>query len=576
LPNSNLTDQHNTFNSLIFTLKTYGLTFFQFYKNQKLSLKTFEINNNYINDPIISMSESELWNKEDNTDNWILTAGKIENLRIASKKLNGLEVKANEVFSFWKHLGNPNFGKGYVVGREIKEGCIVPTIAGGLCQLSNALYDAALKVNFEIIERHKHTKVVKGSLAEKDRDATVKWNYIDLKFKSQYDFRIESELTSTHLIVKFKSNSISKENSIQTTNFKQFNFLNDCYSCGNDACSQHEDQSNKNQKREITTYILDEKWIEFDDYISSKIQPKDIFIVPIFKFPFVKTTRYNWKSFQTNKVKSVNYQGIKRALKLRFSKNKNPFELSLELDQNIAESIAKLIPIESTHLVISQNLLPYFMVFGSLGGRTFDILMTRMPIEKLQNKLDLAHFLYPNSKTLKDFRTKQSIKDSENKALQFANKIITPHTEIANLFPPKTEKLSWKGVEQISTKTNGTKILFPSATIGRKGAYEMRQIAKALNLDLVIFRKNHEAEDFWKDVNVEYFDGNYENIGLIIYPTHIENQPRHILKALQNGIPVITTSACGLQPNERIKIIDFSQFEIAKTEIMKSINELKL
>ena len=72
-----------------------------------------------------------------------MTAGKIENLRISTKKLHGLEGKANETFSFWKHIGNPNFGQDYVIGREIREGCIVPTIAAGLCQLSNALYDAA-------------------------------------------------------------------------------------------------------------------------------------------------------------------------------------------------------------------------------------------------------------------------------------------------------------------------------------------------------------------------------------------------------------------------------------------------
>jgi len=114
---------------------------------------------------VIASSESELWNADDNKLNWILTAGKIENLRIASKKFNGLEVKANQIFSFWKHLGNPNFNQGFVVGREIREGCIVPNVGGGLCQLSNALYDAALNAGFEIIERHKHTKVVSGSLS---------------------------------------------------------------------------------------------------------------------------------------------------------------------------------------------------------------------------------------------------------------------------------------------------------------------------------------------------------------------------------------------------------------------------
>lgn len=81
---------------------------------------------------LLHFLKSELWNPNDTKENWILTAGKIQNLRIASKKINGLEIKANETFSFWKHIGNPNYDQGFLVGREIKEGCIVPTFAGGL------------------------------------------------------------------------------------------------------------------------------------------------------------------------------------------------------------------------------------------------------------------------------------------------------------------------------------------------------------------------------------------------------------------------------------------------------------
>ena len=199
-----LIEQHSFTKSLIFKLKSTVLIGLRGLKNLQHNPTKFQFDSKIIDQPIIAFSESELWNPNDTKENWILTAGKIQNLRIAAQKINGLEIKANETFSFWKHIGNPNFGQGYVVGREIKEGCIVPTIAGGLCQLSNALYDAALNANFEIVERHKHTKVIQGSLAEKDRDATVKWNYIDLRFRSTYDFRIETELTSTHLIVRYK------------------------------------------------------------------------------------------------------------------------------------------------------------------------------------------------------------------------------------------------------------------------------------------------------------------------------------------------------------------------------------
>ncbi len=561
-----LIEQHSFTKSLIFKLKSTVLIGFRGLKNLQHNPTKFQFDSKIIDQPIIAFSESELWNPNDTKENWILTAGKIQNLRIAAQKINGLEIKANETFSFWKHIGNPNFGQGYVVGREIKEGCIVPTIAGGLCQLSNALYDAALNANFEIVERHKHTKVIQGSLAEKDRDATVKWNYIDLRFRSTYDFRIETELTSTHLIVRYKSENKDLKLSKSIDSKLAFNFLNDCYSCGNENCHQHEDQSHKKQEIRTTTYILDEKWSEYDEYISKNINENDRFIFSMKKNFFVKTNRYDW-SFSTRKnSRATLFSGIFRALKLRFSKNKNPFELSLQLDEKIANSVSKLIPIESTHLVISQNLLPFLSKNGMLGGRTFDVLMTRLPIETLHERLDYSHFIYPESKTLKDFRASDELINLENFALNKAEKIISPHADIQEMFKNKIIKLDWN-FEQSLIQNRGNKILFPASAVGRKGAYEMRKLAKELNLKLVILGRNLEMDNFWDDVEIEKFDGNFAEIGLIIYPTIIENQPRQLLKALSYGIPIITTTACGLQESKNVKVVKLNDYNSMKKEV---------
>ena len=97
-------------------------------------------------------------------------------------------MPAHAVFSFWKQVGRTNRLKGYVAGRELREGCLIPSIGGGLCQLSNALYDAALQAGFEIVERHAHSQVIPGSLAEAGANATVFWNYVDLRFRSHHAF----------------------------------------------------------------------------------------------------------------------------------------------------------------------------------------------------------------------------------------------------------------------------------------------------------------------------------------------------------------------------------------------------
>src|SRR5262245_12150177 len=88
--------------------------------------------------PVAGQSVTALWTGTTPAE-LRLTAGKVENLRVAARRLDGLELEPGAVFSFWRHLGQPARWKGYVEGRELREGCVVPSIAGGLCQLSNAL-----------------------------------------------------------------------------------------------------------------------------------------------------------------------------------------------------------------------------------------------------------------------------------------------------------------------------------------------------------------------------------------------------------------------------------------------------
>lgn len=118
---------------------------------------------------VIGESTTPLW-ADDDAGERSLQAGKVHNLRLAVRRLDGVEVEAGAVFSFWAHVGRASRRRGYVRGREVREGCLIPNVGGGLCQLSNALYDAALRADFEIVERHAHTRVVPGSLAEVGRD----------------------------------------------------------------------------------------------------------------------------------------------------------------------------------------------------------------------------------------------------------------------------------------------------------------------------------------------------------------------------------------------------------------------
>ncbi len=244
--------------------------------------------------PILSSSITPLWT-ESEPEEQFLVAGKIENLRIAAKLLNGIEIPAGEIFSFWKNFGRVTRRRGFTVGREIREGCVIPNIGGGLCQISNALYATALAANCEIVERHAHSRVIAGSLAEKDLDATVFWNYVDLRFRSQNDMRIEVFLDAHDLIVRFRGEKIEAK----TAFTKQRRILhesdpNSCATCGEGDCFRSIPPAETTSKRR-TAYLVDEFTAEFDDHICSEKSRDDVLMLPIDGNRFRKAN-YAWQT----------------------------------------------------------------------------------------------------------------------------------------------------------------------------------------------------------------------------------------------------------------------------------------
>lgn len=563
-------EKHSLFQTCLFNLKTSVFISARLVRNATNPLPKFNLSSQTSDDPIVAESKSDLWNPFDNSDNWILTAGKIENLRIAARKLNGLEVKQNQIFSFWAHVGKPSSFKGYVTGREIREGCLVPTTAGGLCQLSNALYDAALTANFEIIERHKHTKVIRNSLAEKDRDATVKWNYVDLQFKSQFNYRLEVELTATQLIVRFRGFKNDRINENQDVKHFTQQRVDDCFSCGNIKCFNHSDQSNKKSSHSKTTFILDERWPEFDKYISETCQQTDTYIIPLKLHKLFTTKRYEWSILKGKRIRSTNKYGLLRAIKLRMvSKQNNVFETFMKFDKLISNAAIRKIPVSSTHVVISQNFLPFLWESGALGGRTYDVLMTRLPLAELHSNLDRALQSNSQSKTLSDYRADKRIVESEKKALEGARLLISPHTEIHRLYPEKVVKLDWALPKIQEPKKAGKKILFPASLVGRKGAFEIRKLLKDEPIAISISGKFTEGKNFLKGLDYQEFNGDFNEIKLVIYPAHIENQPRQLLKAISMNIPVIASTACGIPPSELVRLFETGNYEEFRTAVIQ-------
>ncbi len=553
-----LAERHNLYRDTIFRAKSTAHALIRGVRDAVIDrVHRFRVGDRLAAAPLLATSESELWYADDNERNWILTAGKVQNLRVATRRLNGLEVPGGSVFSFWQHIGMPTSVRGYVVGREIREGCLVPTVAGGLCQLSNALYDAALKAGLTIVERHRHSRVVPGSLAERDRDATVKWNYVDLRFSSTSPFRIEIEITHDKLIVRLRGTSVESRGPAVVDPVRAASKLNDCYSCGNLGCHRHAGEKVKTLARGCTAFLVDERWPEFDRHITGIARPGDLFLLPFMKNRPVGGSRYAWTVPSGCRSRDVWPAATRRALALRLHRDATGSlpPMLLKCDERIAQAMLRHLPVECTHVVIAQNLLPFIWRAGALGGRTFDVLMTRMPMERLHERLDMAAARHQESGTAADYRASSVLVDLENMAITKARQVITPHVGIAGIFNNKSTTLPWS-MPPSCTHGRGSKVLFPAPALARKGAYEMRDVARTLGLELVVTGRDLEGEGFWKDVHVERAGPQpFEGVAVVVLPSYVEHQPRVLLRALASGIPVITTPASGLAPGPGITLV---------------------
>lgn len=81
-----------------------------------------------------------------------------QNLKTACDRLNGTELQPGEILSFNDVAGPYTQESGYVEGSVIVgEGCLGEELGGGVCQVSTTLYNAALRGNLGIAERHRHS-----------------------------------------------------------------------------------------------------------------------------------------------------------------------------------------------------------------------------------------------------------------------------------------------------------------------------------------------------------------------------------------------------------------------------------
>lgn len=122
--------------------------------------------------------------------------GRIHNIGLAISKLNNTIIEKGQEFSFNNTIGAMGEKEGYekALGFDTN-GKKIQIFGGGMCQLSSTLYNAALISNLQITERHPHSRRV--YYVPKDKDATIYYPDLDLKFINNTDGKIKIIATNT-------------------------------------------------------------------------------------------------------------------------------------------------------------------------------------------------------------------------------------------------------------------------------------------------------------------------------------------------------------------------------------------
>jgi hypothetical protein len=487
--------------------------------------------------PVLAEYEGPLWQRDEAHD--ALVVGKIHNLRLARKRLHALEIPAGAIFSFWKQLGRAGTANGFVIGRELREGCVIPAVGGGLCQISNAIYDSAVRAGLEVVERHRHSQVLPGSLAEHDRAATVFWNYLDLRLRAPFAWRLEVELDAERLRVRIRSHAqqatVAQPIALRARTIES---AGDCTNCDQTDCDSHVGPQFISRHR---TWLLYDPWPEF------------------------------------LAMREREFGGSDRALGLPSRRGKGRFDLlfarlhaamrtraalwrgqplpkarggGLEI---VAHAHTRKLRFDDLHLVVEQGLLPYLWRTGELAGRRFDVLMNALPMDAIQQRLDQPAAQHPESPTLRDFRASAGLLEAESEALAHAGCWISPHEQILALAGDRATRLDWIAPDHSPTRvvrSDGLPaILFPASALARKGVLELVASLQGLRVRVIAPFGAAESENVWADIRVERvasIDTGLALADLVVLPAWIEHQPRSLLAAIARGIPVIATAACGL------------------------------
>jgi len=149
--------------------------------------KKFAKKRNYENFEYIWKGDSKLLLRKLHGVDMELQKNKVTNLKLASKKIDGLVINPGEEFSFWNLVGNATKRKGYKEGLVISNSQMKKGVGGGLCQMANMIHWLVLHTPLEITEMHHHSDALFPDVKRRvpfGTGTSISYKALDYRFKN--------------------------------------------------------------------------------------------------------------------------------------------------------------------------------------------------------------------------------------------------------------------------------------------------------------------------------------------------------------------------------------------------------
>jgi len=133
----------------------------------------------------------------------VLQENKVVNLTLAKNEVDGILIRPNQTFSFWRLVGDANEAKGYLPGMRLSQGEVKVGVGGGLCQFANLLLWMAWHSPLIVSERHHHSFDPfpdEGRVLPFGSGASLFYPFLDIRFTNPTEntFQFKIWLDDTH------------------------------------------------------------------------------------------------------------------------------------------------------------------------------------------------------------------------------------------------------------------------------------------------------------------------------------------------------------------------------------------